>query len=460
MSSLRTRLLVTLATVLLLAWGLGFTIQYLDLLERQDKEIDDMLRGIAEKMLQSLPVDIDTVGRERKFMLSGESPVIPGKLDALCFQVWEHKSRRLLMSSQPVLDQALVPTFLSGATDVFIDNTKWRVFAINDSDKLIQVQIGLPRSAIRAGMVRWMGPTLLAALLLLAGIGLAIWLVIHWSLRPVFKVSESIVMRDPLDLSLLPESALPQEFTPLVHSFNQLMGRLAVALQREREFLGEAAHELRTPLAALLSQAQVLQFATANTEESKIALENLITGVERASRLAQQLLDTARIEASVVRTQCVDLGFVVAMVADEFSLLAQRDGKKVEVERGYAPVRGNIDELGILVRNLLDNSLRHGGSDTHVKLKTEVGADNKPILVIEDNGPGIPASELQLVFKRFYRAESRFYSHGAGLGLSLVERVVASHRGEINCGTGLEGRGFRVEVRFPNCETPNSDVME
>ena len=453
MRALRTRLLVALATVLLSTWAIGFAIQYVNVLERQGGEIDGMLRNIAEQILQSLPADIATAGQQQQFLLSGETVPAEGKFGALGFQAWEHGTGRRLMSSRPAPAHPMAPDFVDGFADATVAGVPWRVFAVSDADQRVQVQVGVPTSAIRAELMRWLGPTLLTALLLLFGIGVAIWLVIHWSLRPVLRVSESLATRAPLDLAPLPEHGLPNEFTPLVRSFNQLMARLAQALQHEREFIGEAAHELRTPLAALLTQAQVLQHAS-DQEEAGEALEHLIAGIERTSRLAQQLLDTARVESggSAARAQDVDLAMIAGMVADEFELVALRSDQSIEVEGGHAPVHGDIDDLGILVRNLLDNALRHGGPGARVRLETWVedeGHARMATLSVADNGPGITDGDYERVFERFYRAENGHRTQGIGMGLSLVERVVTSHGGQLRCGVGLEGRGFGITIQLP-----------
>lgn len=453
MRALRTRLLVALAAVLLAAWGSWFLIQYLEMTARQGGEVDGMLRNVAEQILYSLPADIATAGQQRQFALGGEATPASGKFAALGFQVWERGTGRRLMSSRPAPAHAMVPDFADGFSETAIAGAPWRVYALSDADARVQVQVGLPQAALRAELRRWFGASLGSALLLLLCIGVAIWLVIHWSLRPVVQVSESLARRAPLDLAPLPERGLPDEFTPLVRSFNQLMARLAQALQHERQFLDEAAHELRTPLAALLTQAQVLQHA-GDRDEAREALDHLVAGIERASRLAQQLLDAARVEGGggIARAADVDLALVVGMVADEFELLALRTGQSIEVESGHAPVHGDIDDLGILVRNLLDNALRHGGPGTRVRLETRVDGEGRApmaVLTVADDGPGIAEGERERVFERFYRAGTGHRAQGIGMGLSLVERVVASHGGRLRCGAGLDGRGFGVEIRLP-----------
>jgi len=453
MRALHIRLLIAIAAVLLAAWGTWFTIQYRQMLAQQGGEIDSMLRNIAEQILQSLPENITSATLQRPLTLGGETAPTAGKLSALGFQVWDRSTKRPVLSSRTAPAHAMAPDFTEGFSDAITAGEAWRVYAVSDRDQRVQVQVGLPRSAMEGEVFRWFKASLGTALLLLLFFGIAIWWVICWSLRPVEKISASLAARAPLDMTPVPDHELPSEFQPLLVSFNALMERLAVALTREREFLGEAAHELRTPLAALLAQAQVLQHA-ANPEQARIALDRLVSGIERASRLAQQLLDAARVEAGGARTRSaeVDLGVVVTMVADEFGLIAQRDGQTIEVDARRAPVQGDIDDLGILVRNLLDNALRHGGPGTRVKLETSIEDDGTAPyarLSVSDNGPGIPDDERERVFKRFYRAGDGPRAPGIGMGLSLVERVVASHGGTLRCGAGLDGRGFGVEIRLP-----------
>lgn len=454
MRALRARLLLALGSVLFLAWAGWFAFQYVQLTVRQGGEVDGMLHGVVDQLLPSLPADIATAGQQQPLVADGAAgPAASGKFAALAFQVWDKANRRRLMSSRTAPDHPLMPEFADGFSDTTLGGEAWRVFAASDTERRVQVQVGLPRAALRSELMRWLAPSLGMALLLLAGIGVAIWAVIHWSLRPVLQLSRSLEKRAPLDLAALDERQLPAEFIPLVRSFNQLMSRLEQALLHERQFLGEAAHELRTPLAALLAQAQVLQHA-ASPEEANEALDRLVAGIERASRLAQQLLDAARVESgsSATRASDLDLAVVVAMVADEFEIIAQRGGQVVEVSGVPTPVHGDIDDLGIMVRNLLDNALRHGSRGTRVRLQTRISLDaSGPVatLIVEDDGPGIAEEERGQVFERFYRAGAGQRAPGAGMGLSLVARVVASHGGQLKCGAGIGGQGFGVQITLP-----------
>lgn len=451
--ALRTRLLAALAIVLFLAWGGWFALQYVQLSRRQVGDIDGMIRNVAEQMLQSLPEDIAAAGRQpRQFQLDVEAPKTVGKFDLLAFQAWDIGSQRRLVSSRSAPAQSLAPEFADGFTTQSIDGVPWRVFAVRDASGRVQMQAGIPEAAVHIEMRRWFRASLGTAIGLLLAFGVAIWLVIEWSLRPVARLGHALAARAPLDLAALPHAGLPAEVEPLVLGFNRLLARLAQALQHEREFLGEAAHELRTPLAALLAQAQVLQHAS-DRDEARVALDELIAGIERSSRLAQQLLDAARVESGIGTCATdLDLALVAGMVADEFAQAAARGDRSLEVDVRHAPVRGDIDDLGILVRNLLDNAVRHSGPGARVRLSTQVEDRNgvrMALLRVQDDGPGIAEVDRERVFERFYRAGGNGRAAGIGLGLSLVQRVVAAHGGTVQCGAGLDGRGCGIDVRLP-----------
>lgn len=451
--SLRTRLLAALAIVLFTGWAGWFALQYVQMSKRQVGDLDGMIRNVAEQILQSLPQDITGAAQQpRRFELDLEEKKTLGKFDLLAFQAWDLGAGRRLVSSRSAPAQAMVDDFEDGFTSQSIDGVPWRVYAVRDLGGRVQVQVGIPEAAVHMEMKRWFRSSLGTALALLLALGLAVWLVIEWSLRPVARLGEALNARAPLDFAPLPDAGLPSEVVPLVQGFNRLLERLAQALQHEREFLGEAAHELRTPLAALLAQAQVLQHA-GDREEARLALSELIAGIERTSRLAQQLLDAARVEAGGgARATDLDLALVAGMVADEFAQVAAREGRRLELELRHAPVRGDIDDLGILVRNLLDNALRHGGDGARVRLSTGVVAEGDArigVLRVADDGPGIPDADRERVFERFYRGANGHRSAGIGMGLSLVQRVVSAHGGAVRCAAGLDGRGCAIEVRLP-----------
>jgi two-component system sensor histidine kinase QseC len=254
--------------------------------------------------------------------------------------------------------------------------------------------------------------------------------------------------RDALDFDPLPSRNLPDEVRPLVESFNRLLGRLDRAVQTDRQFLAEAAHELRTPLAGLLTHAQVA-LRSKSLDEAKASLEQLVRGVERSARLSQQLLDSARldVERRVGEHAPLELADIVALVTHQFETMATAKHQSIMLDTEPCLIRGNVDDLGILIGNLIDNAARYTGAGGRVAVRC-TRERNCVRLQVLDDGPGVALSDRTRIFDRFFRVAGS-NERGSGIGLSLVARIAASHDAAIETGSGLEGRGFGITVSFP-----------
>ena len=289
---------------------------------------------------------------------------------------------------------------------------------------------------------------LITTALLLLVLAVAIQRVLYWSLRPITRIRQAITARDTLDLTPLPDHDLPNEVRPLVESFNRMLARLDRAMHHERQFLAEAAHELRTPLAALLTHAQVA-LRSRSLEEAQAPLRQLVKGVERSARLSQQLLDSARLEADRPSSERVplELADLVAMLTREFETIAAAKHQSITLDTCPSPIEGNVDELGILIGNLLDNALRYTppGGRVAVRCRRVAAAVQ---LQVQDNGPGVTEEDRPRIFDRFYRVAGS-NERGSGIGLSLVARIAQSHAAAIEIHEGLDGGGFGVTVVFP-----------
>lgn len=450
MTSLRARLLVTLSLTIFIGWSLWFFVQCMQMTRQQSGYWDRSLRSIGEQILLSLPSDVDETVAQSRLDLPANTQALEGKFDHLHFQVWVLDRRERVVASRQAPATPMRGDFRDGYLDTRVGDENWRVFAITDASGRVQVQVGYAASLKRFELMRWMGATLLTALVVLAGLALATWMVVRKSLEPVVRVQQAIAARQALDLTPLSDAGLPDEIQPLVDSFNGLLARLDHALQGERQFLSEAAHELRTPLAALLTQAQVAMHA-ADLGETRQALETLMLGIERTSRLAQQLLDSARVESARSCTDrgAVDLAEVVAMVAREFELVAARKHQTIVLEIESSQVEGNLDDLGILVRNILDNALRYGREDGRVEIacRADVAAGTV-VLMVRDDGPGVAEEERERIFERFFRGSNGNGERGSGIGLSLVARIARVHGATLSTGPGVAGRGFGVALVF------------
>lgn len=286
------------------------------------------------------------------------------------------------------------------------------------------------------------------ALLGLPFLALWIWLAIHHGLKPLDQVAREIAARDPGRLHPVAPDRAPEEVRPLLDALNSLLGRVERTLANERRFTADAAHELRTPLAALAVQSQVASRAM-NPDERQRAIEQLRLGIVRAARLVEQLLTLARLDPAdgVIRPLPVALDELAQEVCADHGSLALE--KHIALELDASPVRlsGNGDMLRILLRNLVDNALRYTPDGGQVCVRVGEGADGGELSVV-DSGPGIPMAERERAFDRFHRLAGQEIE-GSGLGLSIVARIAELHGAKVALEDVPDGSGLRVTVRFP-----------
>ena len=284
---------------------------------------------------------------------------------------------------------------------------------------------------------------LLGIALLLGRIG------VNHGLKPLTDLAAQIEARGQNNLSPVPQSGLPREARVLVARINDLLDRLSNAMRAQKRFVADAAHQLRTPLAAVLLHAERAERAP-DTSSEREALGALHRSVERAARLSQQLLALARTDpeaVSAIELKPVDLTALTRQVGEEWIPRAlERD-----VDFGLAvpdhPVLVAGDErlLSEVLSNLIDNALRYGNPGGHVTLMVEAGAATK--LSVQDDGPGIPLDERARIFERFYRVQNG-NGDGCGLGLSIVEEIARLHNATVEVTSGANDRGSRFTVVF------------
>ena len=283
----------------------------------------------------------------------------------------------------------------------------------------------------------------------LPALALAVWLGVGAGLRPLGALGRELGRRGPQDLAPLDAARTPAEIAPLVDELNRLFARIGEALERERRLTADAAHELRTPLAVLSTQAQVARRASSEAARDE-ALEALVAGAERAARLVEQMLTLARLESgeSAGAAQPVALRALAREVLAEAAPFAHAKGIELELAEGPAPaVNGHAGLLGILLRNLVDNAVRYTapGDAVRVTLSDERAGVR---LEVSDNGPGVPPQALGRLGERFHRIEDAGET-GSGLGLSIVRRIAELHGGRVRFGAGPGGRGLAVSVELP-----------
>jgi signal transduction histidine kinase len=281
----------------------------------------------------------------------------------------------------------------------------------------------------------------------LPALALAIWLGVGSGLRPLRELRAQLAGRSATDLAPLDTVQAPAEIEPLVAELNRLFGRIGEALARERRLTADAAHELRTPLAVLSTQAQVARRATDDASRNE-ALDALVAGAERAARLIDQMLTLARLEAGQTGAAAgrFDLRETTRAAMAELAGAALAKGIELELAEGAAvEAEGHATLVAVLARNLVDNAVRYTQRGGRVEVVVRPG----PLLEVRDNGPGVPAQEVARLGERFHRPAGQAET-GSGLGLSIVLRIAELHGARVRFSPGLDGRGLAVSVSFPS----------
>lgn len=453
-TALHTRLIVGILLTVATVWALWMTGQWWQYRSSQSGQMDGALQYVALNILHALPSGYEATGGDAAYPPPREleTAALQTSKHRLMYQVWLADGRLMMRSPGALEDRPLVDRLQTGAADTRIDGERWRGYALTSADGRVRILVAKPYAEIQAQLRHWVVTSLWTAALIFVCMAAVVWWVVRWSLRPVEQVRHALLARELNDASPLPDQGMPVELRPLLGAFNRCLARLHRSLQGERRFLADAAHELRTPLAALRAQADVARQAR-SPEELQRALDRLSDGIDRSARLSSQMLDMARLEhgGPAGPAEALDLARLAEVICDDFEPLARRRGQRLE--RRLAPARlvGHLDEIGILVRNLVDNALRYGheGGVLRIGCGLEPGPQGaQAVLRVSDDGPGVPAGERQRVLARFYRAAGSRDS-GSGIGLSLVQQVVVLHGAELALDDGPGGSGLAVTVRFP-----------
>ncbi|MBU8977150.1 two-component sensor histidine kinase [Lysobacter sp. MMG2] len=443
--SLRWRLTWVSVKCVLVAWLIWLGCQAWQLSRAHYGFWDESQREVASQILESMPDGLELLpARERPALPAGQRD------HKMSWQVWVKGNNVVYSIAAP--DEPLKPDFRDGFARRTISGQVWHVYSLTDPRRGLTVQVGRSKEMIANEVARWIGLSLLAAGLIFVLFLLTVWVVIGRSLRPVAALREALRARQPLDLTPLQAPGLPTEFSPLVDAFNDQLTRVDQAVQNERRFIADAAHELRTPLAVLSAHADLARRA-ATEEERNTALRRLSAGVSRAARLSEQLLDLARIDAAVASPTLapLDLAPLLVLVVRDFETLARERHQRIGLRTEDGRIRGDVDQLGILIRNLVDNAVRYAGEGGRIEVmcRRDVRDGVGGIaLCVADDGPGVPAAERESIFHRFYRANGGA-ERGSGIGLSLVARIARTHHATIHVDDGLDGKGLAVTVFFP-----------
>lgn len=351
---------------------------------------------------------------------------------------------RAMLGGSPTAPFARLP---GGYHDVVLDGRDWRLFLLQDREDDLWILVS-ERGDVRGELVGKIARrSLLPDLVGLPLLALLIWLAVGWGLRPLARMAQLLKSRDPDNLAPLLLAPLPQELEPVAASLNRLLQQVNQLLEREKRFIADAAHELRTPLAVLRIHAQNAQQAP-SARDRENALEQLIAGVDRTTRVVTQLLTLARLEPNARQLQLapVDLRLLARETLADLTPLALTREQELTLEvdeHADLSVRGDAASLATLLQNLVSNALEYTPHGGHIEVRLHGSADQL-ILEVADSGPGIPIEQRPQLFERFFRLGE---GQGAGLGLSIVARIAELHGASVELLDSPLG-GLQVTVRL------------
>ncbi len=437
----------------LLAWVLGalalsalivVVVTYLVTLDEMNEVYDADLRHVAESLGSYRPVELVPD-------LAARLPVRTDVADSeeIITITWTSDGRRVY-SSDPRVQMPFINH--EALTRQQVGGEEWIVYTdVSDNGIAQAAQRAAARRETAVEAASKLFPPMVGVGVLVTALML---LALRRGLRPLDGAARDIAARSAKSLAPMAIGEVPREISPLVQALNGLLARLAEALNSQRRFVADAAHELRTPMTALRLQLQLLQ-RSADEASRQNALAELGAGIERSQHLVEQLLDVARSEpdAEPQRDEAVDLAALVRSVVGGASPLAEQRGIDLGAVAGPpAVVQGDAMALTVLLNNLVQNALRYTPAGGVVDVEAVVH-DGHPALRVIDNGPGIPAAERERVFDRFYRgADAPAMARdggGSGLGLAIVRAIAERHAAVVRLLTPASGAGLEVRVDFP-----------
>jgi two-component system, OmpR family, sensor histidine kinase QseC len=440
--SLRGRLLLSVWGLSAAVWTAAAMLTWFDARHELDELLDAHLAQAAALLVvqQAREADDD----DRGIDASSLHPYAP----KVAFQVF-HEGQLIQRSanspSRPMIepDARSEPAFVT----VTIADIPWRVFATKGTRGDVEVYVGErldSRESILWAILRsTMWPMTIALPLLVA----ATWLAISAAIAPLRNLGQALARRQPQVLEPVAVPGAPSEMTPMLQALNGLLARIESLMANERRFTADAAHELRTPIAAIRAQAEAALGAS-DPGERQHALKATLQGCDRAARLVAQLLTLSRIESSTAMSmEVIDLAVVARSIVADLAPSAIQKEQSIGVDASArCPVRGDQTLLSVLVRNLVDNAIRYCPRGASINVSLVHGATGTHLLV-EDSGPGMTDAKIKRLGERFFRDEGRA-EDGSGLGWSIVQRIATLHQATLHVTRSGSLGGMSVAVDF------------
>ena len=438
--SLQARLLALVLGLVTVVWLGAAVMTWVDARHELDELLDGHLAQAAALLVvqQGAADDDDGVA---------DAPSLHKYAPKVAFQVF-HAGQLVTRSA----NAGLIPmasTARGFATVRLGDGSEWRVFAARGTERDVQVYVGEQTSSRNSILWAVLQGVLLPLVFALPLLALALWWAVRQGLAPLRQLSHLLGHRQPQALEPVTLADMPSEMQPMVQALNGLFERIGAMVTSERRFTADAAHELRTPIAAIRAQAQVALGAGTDAAQRDHALQTTLAGCDRATRLVEQLLMLARLEAAPgAPVATVDLSAVTRRVAAELAPAALARHQILELDAAApCPVAGDDMLVSVLVRNLIDNAMRYSPDGARVCVRV-VSESGQSVLQVEDSGPGMTEQEMGRLGERFYRVLGHAQP-GSGLGWSIVKRIADVFGAQVQARRSDLLGGLAVAVRWP-----------
>jgi two-component system sensor histidine kinase QseC len=463
-SSIRRFLTVSLLSLLTVVVAILALLNYMQLTEQNERLFQIQLVNSAQLLNAFYSVrsfnqidqtNFNNVDRKtfKTLVRDTELQSSPDYLDfrnTLVFQVWNTLSGKLILRSPGAPSWPLNNISLGFSETIIHNKQKWHSFSLTNLKSHRRIIVGM-RDILKH---RINYNTFLHDLSILAVmyfmVAILLIVVIEVGLVPLKRMAMEVARRDAANLTRIDLSTVPAEVIPLAEEINELLDRIQSSITREKRFTADAAHELRTPLAALKTQAEVAS-KVEDPQQQKRILNNIITGTNRFAHIIEQLMTLSRLEPAqaLPSIETINLNTLCEQAMADLGLLALNRHVELELHMPERPllIPGNKPLMSVLFRNLIDNGIRYTPEHGRVMvIGSWVGGD--VVIQVIDSGPGVPDRARERIFDRFYRQLGN-NTEGSGLGLSIVKRIVDLHHASIEVKTPDRGFGLEMRVIFP-----------
>ena len=407
--------------------------------------LDEKSNTIEIKEMQNRIDSIPNLLSKENYDTTSQTATLNTLIQSIQFKIWSGNQVILESYAPPNIKK---PKAKTGFEIAWSHNIPWRVFTIYDATKDLDITV-MQRQDFRINLEKKITQDSISIMIIIYPfLGLLIWFIVGRGLESISKATEELKNKDKNSMSPLIIKDAPIEIAPLINELNNLLSRLSKAFSREKRFTADAAHELKTPLAALSAQAQVA-IKTKDEETQRQAINKLLIGVKRCSHVIQQLLTLNRMEpeASLKEKHKFDIKLAVSEIISEIATVAIKKNITIEFEydsNTKYEIWGNLISIQIMARNLIDNAVKYTQPDGNVIIRLEQ-TDRTIKFIVSDNGPGIPAKLRKRIFERFYRVIGSQES-GSGLGLSIVKQIAEIH--DANITLAQNSPGLKITITF------------